>query len=150
MLEIGGYEFEGVYTDSTELQMRQGVYVVVCLVDGEPHCVLDIGTSGQIQERLGSHHDRQSCWKEYTHGEIGFAIKYTGASTDVETHEHAPPAVRKSDDTLMKERLKIEDELQWKYDVPCGTNHWKQKEKAIARYNTYEQMFGPRGHQEIN
>ena len=150
MLEIGGYEFEGIYTDSTELQIIQGVYVVVCLVDGEPHCVLDIGTSGQLRERLSGHHDRQNCWKEHTHGEIGFGVKYTGSSTDVEMHGYAPPAVRKSDDDIIKERLRIEDELQWKYDVPCGTNHWKQKEEAIARYEAYEQMFGPRGHEELN
>lgn len=149
MVEIGGYEFEGVYTDSAELQMRAGVYVVVCVVDDKPHCVLDIGTSGQIQERLSGHHDRQRCWEEYTHGDIGFCVMYTGASTDVDPHEHAPPAKRKSEDSTRNERLIIEDELQWKYDVPCGSNHWKQKEKMIARYKSYEQIFGPRGHHEL-
>lgn len=148
--EVGGYEFEGLHFDSAEIEMRQGVYVVVCVVDGELHCLLDVGTSGQLKERLGGHHDRHSCWKEQSHGEIGFGVLYTGHGSDVDLHNHAPPAVRKSDEEIMKERLMIEDELQWKYDVPCGTNHWKQKEKAIARYNAYEQMFGPRGHGELN
>lgn len=150
MPEFGGYEFEGPHQDGSEIQMRQGVYVIVCLVEGEPHCIIDIGTSGQLQTRLSGHHDRQDCWKANAHGDIAYYVKYTGSTTDVNHREHAPPAARKSDDGDTKERLLIEDELQWKYDVPCGTNHWKKKEQAIARYNAYERMFGPRGHEEVS
>ena len=147
--EFGGYEFEGPYRNTDEIQLKQGVYVIVCLVDGQPHCVLDIGTSGQLKERLSGHHDRQDCWQNNVHGDIGYCVKYTGTTTDVHHREHAPPAARKSNNKETKERLLIEDELQWKYDVPCGTNHWKQKEKAIARYKAYERLFGPRGHKEL-
>ncbi len=150
MPDFGGYEFEGPYQDADEIQIRRGVYVIVCLVDGRPHCALDIGTSGQLGERLSGYHDRQACWRDNVHGEIGYCVKYTGTTTDVHHREHAPPAARKARDDDTPDRLQIEDELQWKYDVPCGTNHWKQKEQAIARYEAYERLFGPRGHEEIN
>lgn len=149
MIEIGGYEFEGPYTDTRQLQMRSGIYVIVDVLNGEARCILDIGTSGQIEERLGGYHDRQSCWQENKQGEIGYCVKYTSGSTDVDTYNYAPPAVRKSNKDTRKERLIIEDELFWKYDVPCGTNHWEQKEKAIERYESYEEMFGPRAQHEL-
>jgi hypothetical protein len=149
MTEIGGYEFEGPYKDAEPLQMRPGTYVVVDIVDGEPQSVLDIGTSSQIEERLGGHHSRQDCWHRHKDGEIGYFVKYTGGSTDVDPYNYAPPAVRKSNEDTRKERLIIEDELFWKYDVPCGTNHWEQKEKMIERYNMYEKMFGPRAQHEL-
>lgn len=149
MIEIGGYEFEGPYTDTRQLQMRSGIYVIVDVLNGEARCILDIGTSGQIEERLGGYHDRQSCWQDNKQGEIGYCVKYTSGSTDVDAYNYAPSAVRKSNKDTRKERLIIEDELFWKYDVPCGTNHWEQKEKAIERYESYEEMFGPRAQHEL-
>lgn len=149
MIDIGGYEFEGPYTDTEPLKRKSGVYIIVDLVDGDPRCVLDIGTSSQIRKRLSGYHDRQDCWREHKQGKIGYCVKYTKGSTDINAYDYAPPAVRKSDDETRKERLIIEDELFWKYDVPCGTNHWEQKEKAIERYKKYEKMFGPRGQNKI-
>lgn len=67
--------------------------------------------TGQLQNRLSNSHDRQSCWEEHTHEDIGFGVLYTGDSTDVDPHNHTPPAVRKSADDL-KERLLIENKLQ--------------------------------------
>lgn len=52
MPNLGGYDFEGPYRDADEVQLRAGVYAITCLVDDAPHCVLDIGTSGQLQQRL--------------------------------------------------------------------------------------------------
>lgn len=149
MPTFGDYEFEGPYQETDEIQLGQGVYVIVCLVNGEPHCLLDIGTSGQLEQRLSGYHDRQDCWRDTVHGEIAYCVKYTGTTTDVHHHDHAPPAAQKAADGETSERLLIEDELQWKYDVPCGSNHWKDKEQAIARYEAYERLFGPRGHDEV-
>jgi hypothetical protein len=149
MIEIGGYEFEGPYTDAEPLRMSSGIYVIVDIIDGVPHNVLDVGTSSQIEERVGGYHPRQNCWRDHKQGEIGYCVKYTGGVTDVDPYDYAPPAVRKSDEDTRKERLVIEDELFWKYDIPCGTNHWEQKEKMIKRYNMYEEMFGPRAQHEL-
>jgi len=149
MIDIGGYEFKGPYTDPRQIgKWKSGVYVIVDIVDGKPRCVLDIGTSGQIKQRVKGN-SRKKCWHENKHGQIGYCVKYTQGSTDVDTYNYAPPAVRKSNDDTRKERLIIEDELFWKYDVPCGTNHWEQKEKAINRYKQYEEMFGPRAQYEL-
>lgn len=123
--------------------------MIVDVVDGEARRVLDIGTSGQIKERVGGHHSRQDCWHDNKQGDIGYCTKYTSGTTDVDTYDYAPPAVRKSNKDTRKERLIIEDELFWKYDVPCGTNHWEQKEEAIERYERYQEMFGPRAQNEL-
>ena len=149
MIEIGGYEFEGPYTSSRKLQNRAGVYVIVDLIDGRADCVIDIGTSSQVSERVGGHHDRQDCWHKHQRGQIGYCVKYTGGPTAVDAYNYAPPAVRKTNEATRNERLIIEDELFWKYDVLCGTNHWEQKEKAIKRYERYEEMFGPRAQHEL-
>lgn len=149
MPDIGGYQFEGPYHDAGEIQLRAGVYAIVCIVKGDLHCLLDVGTSGQLKERLKSHHNRQDCWREHTHGDIGYCVKYTNSTTDVHHRDHAPPPGRRADNEEPAERIMIEDEIFWKYDIPCGTNHWKEKERAIARYNAYERLFGPRGHEEI-
>jgi hypothetical protein len=61
MVGMGGYEFNGPYTDASEIGLRQGVYAVACLVDDALHCLLDIGTAGQLRTRLSSHRNRQVC-----------------------------------------------------------------------------------------
>lgn len=145
MIELGGYEFEGVYTDpKSQIRHRPGVYAVICLVNDEPHCVLDFGTSSKLQDRLQGGHDRKSCWRDSTHGKIGYCVKYTANVPDFDPQKHAPPAVRRSNDSSIKDRLLIENELFWKYDVPCGVNHWVQKEEMIRSYRAYESQFGER------
>jgi hypothetical protein len=142
-INIGGYDFEGPFNDPDEIKKEIGVYVVICLVDGLPHCILDIGTSeggtptrgisrvvtktGNLKHRLRTH-KRRNCWDEKKHGEIGYAVRYI-QNTD--------------------ERLAVEKELQWKFNYPCGDNYWKNVELAWREYKKFERQFGSRGSGKI-
>lgn len=145
-MEIGGHEFEEVFDEPHAVSDRRGVYVVLCLVQGEPHCVLDIGESSKVGTRL-KEHDRKQCWRENAHDEIAFCVKYTSYKGGMKNpSRHAPPAAREPDGNYeQKERHKLEEELQWKVDHPCGTNPWEEIERAYERYKKYEDEFGPRG-----
>ena len=144
-IDIGGYNFEGIYFDPDQIREDAGVYVVLCIVNETPHCILDIGTSGHggtylspnrkpvitetsnLRHRIKSH-DRKKCWEEKKHGEIGFAVLY---------------------DSDEKEILRIERELQWKFEFACGQNPWKEIEKDWQKYKEFERQFGPRGSWKI-
>ena len=141
-INIGGYDFDGPYNDPDEIKEELGVYVVLCLVDGMPHCVLDIGIAvgglaptrrdpsarrvsrtGNLRYRLKSH-GQKDCWMENAHGTIGYAVRYIYNT---------------------KERIDVERELQWKLDYVCGNNDWKDIELAWQEYQEFERRFGPRG-----
>lgn len=137
-MNIGGHEFEGIYTDVDEIPRRkEGVYVVLCLIGDEPHCVLDIGTSNQLRERL-TNHDRKDCWDEHVHGVIGYCIKRVSGASMVPTYPQDPTNVS-------SEKLQLERELKWKLEHPCGTNRWVQIELDWKRYKEYEDEYGFRG-----
>ena len=141
-MEIVGYQFTGPFTDVTKVPLdARGVYVVVCLVDGEPHCCLDVGATRQLGNRLKSH-DRESCWEENVHGEVGYCYKITGG---VWHRELATNPLQGVSDRSESERSGIESELQWKLDVACGENPWREIEKYWEVYGEYEEAFGSRG-----
>ena len=139
-IDIGGYAFEGPYDSVDKIKEDIGVYVILCFVDGKPHCVLDIGTSegglpytrkgirtvthaGNLRYRLRLH-KRKECWKENAHGTIRYAVRYISDTS---------------------ERLSIERELQWKFDYACGDKYWKKVELAWQEYREFKRRFGPRG-----
>lgn len=140
-MEIGGYEFKGPFTDVTGIPRDvSGVYVVLCLVDGEPHCSLDVGASSQVGERLREH-DRETCWQENVHGEIAYCYKITSGVWDgkVEPNPLDSPSESRS------EQAGLESELKWKLEVACGRNPWQEIEEYWKLYQSYEDEFGPRG-----
>jgi hypothetical protein len=134
-MEIQGYEFEGPYKTTDEVSEYQlGVYVVACLVNDTPHCVLDVGTSeggsgetvtptGNLQHRLDSH-GRSNCWDEATHEETAYYVKYVNDK---------------------KTRLAIEKELQWRYEPICGTLAWEQDHGQADEIAQMEAEYGTRG-----
>lgn len=137
-MEIEGYEFQDVVTDPEEIPSYQiGVYVVVCLISDHPHCVLYIGTSeggtradvtstGNLQHTLETH-EKQNCWRENTHGEIGYFVKPVSDS---------------------ERRIEIRDELQWKYVTPCGVDPWDAPQTSDD-WTELEDKYGPRGSSSI-
>ena len=140
-MDIGGYEFDGVFTDLNQISSHDiGVYVVLCLINDHPHCVLYVGTSeggtgratgpdvteaGNLQQTLRSHKKR-NCWQEETHGEIGYCVRPV---------------------TETDSRIDIRDELQWKYVTPCGTDPWDTTSKSDEA--EFKHRFGPRGSESI-
>ncbi|WP_227132318.1 hypothetical protein [Halorubellus salinus] len=137
-MNIAGYEFKEVTTGTEELPSKAvGVYVVVCVISGRPHCVLYIGTSeggvradvtpsGNLQHTLETHKKRD-CWEENAHGEIGYFIK---SVTDDER------------------RTAIRNELQWKFITPCGVDPWDAPQTGDD-WEEYRESFGPRGSESI-
>lgn len=140
-MDIGGYEFNGVFKDPEQISSYDiGVYVVLCLINDHPHCVLYIGTSeggtgrttgadvtesGNLQQTL-RYHNKRDCWQEETHGEIGYCVK----------------SITKTD-----RRIELRKELQWKYMTPCGTDPWDIRSQPDKE--EFEQRFGPRGSESI-
>jgi hypothetical protein len=140
-VQIEGYEFKRVYTDTDGISETQiGIYVVVCLVDGDPQRVVDIGTTGEgsdpvvmktsnLQYRL-QNHDRDDCWEEACDGELGYCVKYV------------------RDDT---ERLELEKELRWKFAPPCGSDTWDQPGTVgWGQTKELELAYGSQGVAEID
>ena len=140
-IRIEGYEFKGVYTDTDGISDTQiGVYVIICLVDGDLQGVVDVGTTGEgsdpivmktsnLQYRL-QHHDRDDCWEEACDGELGYCVKYV------------------QDDT---ERLRLEKELRWKFAPPCGSDAWDQPGTAgWEQTEELEQAYALQGAAEVD
>lgn len=137
-MEVEGYTFDGPYTDIDEIsEHHTGVYMVLCLVSGRPHCVLYIGTSeggsqadvtptGNLQATLENHRKR-NCWEENTHGEVGYFVKPVSDS---------------------KRRTEIRDELQWKYVTPCGVDPWDAPQTSDD-WVEFEDKYGSRGSSSI-
>lgn len=141
-MEIAGYEFKGPFADVSKVPLdRSGVYVVVCLVDDEVHCYLDVGESEQMGERLKTHR-REACWQENAHGEIAYCYRRTSGrwGRDLE-----PNPLQRTPSRKHSERFGIEGELKWKLDFACGPNPWEEIEEYWEIYREYEQEFGPRG-----
>lgn len=138
MVDICGYEFQELVTDPEAVSKHHlGVYVVVCLISGHPHCVLYIGTSeggtqadvtptGNLQQTLRSH-EKKRCWENATHGEIGYFVKHVSET---------------------ERRVDIRDELQWKYITPCGTDPWEAPQ-TDDDWSVFENNFGPRGSESL-
>lgn len=140
-MDVAGYEFNGVFTSLEQISSYDiGVYLVLCLINGNPHCVLYVGTSeggtgrdagadvtetGNLQHTL-RYHDKRDCWQEESHGGIGYCVKSV-SDTD--------------------RRIAIRDELQWKYVTPCGTDPWDTATGGKAE--EFERQFGPRGSESI-
>jgi hypothetical protein len=141
-MEIAGYEFNGPISDVTNIPLDgSGVYVVLCLEDGDPHCCLDIGESQQLGEELKSH-QRRSCWQEHVHGDIAYCYKPIVSSSD---RDLAPNPLEHSSEGARVEQSGIASELQWKLEAACGPNPWQELEEYWEIYEEYEQRFGPRG-----
>ncbi|AUX09587.1 hypothetical protein AArcSl_1962 [Halalkaliarchaeum desulfuricum] len=140
-MEIAGYEFTGPFTDVSKVPLdRRGVYVVVCLADGEVDCYLDVGESEQVGERLKTH-NRKDCWEENAHGEIAYCYRLTSGTWDRELDVNPLQRVRSHS---RSEQFGIEGELKWKLDVACGPNPWEEIEEYWEIYREYEAEFGPR------
>ncbi len=125
-INICGYEFS-IYSDPEEIEKKSGVYIILCIVDRKVHCILDIGFSGNLNQRV-KYHGRKKCWDENKHRKVIYAILYISNLSKI---------------------IDIENELQWKLEYVCGDNYWKNVERAWQEYKEYEKRFGKRGQSHI-
>ena len=99
-IKIGGYDFEGPFTDTFKLRYEQGVYSILDQRAGGQYFVVDIGESEDVRTRI-ENHDRGDCWKRNQRGTLTVAVLYTpGMSGD--------------------RRRAIESALRAQYSPACG------------------------------
>lgn len=76
MLNLGGYDLEGPYSQSGLVNLP-GVYVVLDIGrDNQIVGYIDVGESHQVRARVDGH-DRAQCWNKNTSGTRAFAVLYT-------------------------------------------------------------------------
>ncbi len=94
------YGFDGPYSSPKELNVRPGVYAILC-DNGSRYTILDIGESENVRERI-ENHDRRDCWeRECKGGVIKIAVYYTPIGIE-------------------SMRINVEKDLRGEYNPPCG------------------------------
>lgn len=96
-IEIGSYAFNGPFHSASELLPSSGVYVILGKTGDMLWHVVDVGVSGNIQDRVANH-DRKQCWKQTGFQAFSVAVFF------------APE----------RERVRIEQELRAQFQPPCS------------------------------
>ncbi len=98
MIEIGSYDFEGPFKNTSNLETQSGVYAILGRNSvNEDWGVIDIGESVNVRYRV-ENHDRAGCWKEQNYAILNCAAYYCN----------------------LIDRSIIETELRNRYNPPCG------------------------------
>lgn len=97
-INIGRYNFDGPHTNINALRKQSGVYAILGNGgSGNNWAVVDIGESGNVQERVECH-DRAPCWKRQGHRVLAAAALYVAE----------------------QQRMQIEQDLRATFQLPCG------------------------------
>ena len=81
-IRIGGFDFEGPFTDTSRLRHGQGVYCILDQRADGKYYVVDVGESEDVLTRI-ENHDRSDCWRRNQQGTLTVAVLYTpGMSAD--------------------------------------------------------------------
>jgi hypothetical protein len=99
MVTVGRYCFEGPYSNTTYLQDRSGVYVILDDRSGSL-IVVDVGESANIKSRI-ENHERGNCWTKNRIGTLKVAVLYTPGLHQVG-------------------RIQIEQEIRDQFNPACG------------------------------
>ena len=95
-IQLGKYNFEGLFDDPTPLRRQSGVYAILGGDGSRPWLVVDIGEAENVQLRV-ERHERSECWMLQGHVRLGYAAYYCNA----------------------RERVRIERSLRARYRPPC-------------------------------
>ncbi len=97
-INIGNYNFDGPFSDTSKLKNQSGVYVILGRNSGtETWNVIDIGESATMCFRVESH-DRSPCWTLQRYSQLQVAAYYCNE----------------------QQRMKIERDLRDRFNPPCG------------------------------
>ena len=97
-IKIGNYNFDGPFTNTSNLKNQSGVYAILGRsASSQSWKVVDIGESATVKDRVESH-DRSDCWKRKGHSTLAVAAYYCNES----------------------QRMRIEGELRNQFNPPCG------------------------------
>jgi hypothetical protein len=95
-ITIGNLSFEGPFSGSAQLRGQSGVYAILGRDTGN-WIVVDVGESGNVQERVANH-DRRTQWQGCGHATLSVAAYYCDAAT----------------------RMTVEKQLRNYYNPRCG------------------------------
>ncbi|MCY3675313.1 MAG: hypothetical protein OXH65_07660 [Paracoccaceae bacterium] len=96
-IKIGNYNFEGPFGSSSNLKDQSGVYAILGNNSGNNWDLVDVGESFQVKYRV-ENHERKMCWKQQDYANLKIAVFYTDENS----------------------RMRIEVELRYQYNPPCG------------------------------
>ncbi|HHL73086.1 MAG TPA: hypothetical protein ENJ29_11300 [Bacteroidetes bacterium] len=72
---IGKYLFAGPYSDSSYVQSKPGVFLILSGSETEPY-LIDVDESDDMSGKVKGH-PRQACWQEKAGGSYQFAVFHT-------------------------------------------------------------------------
>lgn len=61
---LGQHQFDGPHSHIAGLLQRSGVYIITTLLPNGNHQVIDVGESGNVQDRVANH-DRAQSWQQH-------------------------------------------------------------------------------------
>lgn len=89
---IGGFDFEGPYSELKNISEREGLFAIVCVTTRQ-YYLLDIGYSSNINKACQSP-VKMECWKKHKIGNISYAF-YVDDDFNGETYMIALDALKK-------------------------------------------------------
>jgi hypothetical protein len=99
-INIGAHMFDGLFTSTSPIEDKSGVYAILCQKEGKNY-VVDVGESAEVRSRLDNH-DRKNCWQNNCKlGTLAYAVLYT-------------PNLQQAG------RMEIEQKICAQYDPECG------------------------------
>ncbi len=76
-ITVAGHEAEGPYSNTSKLENKSGVYLILTRPDKDSKWkLIDVGESKEVRDRIEDH-DREDCWDRKDRGLRGFAVIYT-------------------------------------------------------------------------
>jgi hypothetical protein len=91
------YNFDGPFKSANDLKKKSGVYVISTIEASGKHQVIDVGESGDVQERV-TKHDRADTWPLHVIDGLFISAYYCDE----------------------KERMKVERQVRDYCKPPCG------------------------------
>lgn len=102
-VSIEGRNFQCVRLADADFRDVAAVYVIICVYEGGTWDTLDVGQTGELDDRIDSH-GRQKCWKENCPHQNIWVCVYSMPSPQF----------------TLQERLELEKELRANLNPPCG------------------------------
>ena len=93
VLKVGGYVFEGPFSNARYLKNRSGVYLILCR-RGKEYDLIDAGEAAHVKRGINKS-ERKTYWDKRCKTSLGFAVLYTEKS----------------------KRAQIEKEIRHQYDL---------------------------------
>jgi len=100
---IGNLFFQCVRLSNADFKDIAAIYVIICVDTNGKWKILDVGQTGELEDRIDSH-DRKECWKKNCPNQNIWECVY-------------PMPGNKYTE---QDRLDIEKKLRDQYNPPCG------------------------------